>query len=127
MEKALDGEQVSLIEPTAAATRAGPARPPSFFTAAAAAVAAGALRAPPQDLRDEVQQIANEYEIVFAPRSGVSSQGKQLYTFGSSTLFMDRGVVFVRTAGQSSFEPISNKELSEMARSMSRGAQEREG
>ncbi|XP_063065383.1 tuftelin-interacting protein 11 [Engraulis encrasicolus] len=68
----------------------------------------------PTNLKDLVQAKAAEKGIVFMPVVGRRHEGKQLYTFGRITIYIDRGVVFVQ--GERTWVPTSLQSLIDMAK-----------
>ncbi len=104
----MSGEEVSL--PSAPM---GPARPPppppSFVSANLPGQAATQL-----SMRDLVQQVAARCGAVFAPKVGASApEGKALYSFGRASVYIDRGVVFVKRGN--AFQPVSLDSLPDLA------------
>jgi tuftelin-interacting protein 11 len=67
------------------------------------------------DLRDLVQQLADDLGVLYAPIGKSTSEGKPLYTFGKATIYTDRGVIFARKP-DTSFHPVSMSELPSIAR-----------
>ncbi|XP_062397915.1 tuftelin-interacting protein 11 [Sardina pilchardus] len=77
----------------------------------------GAMATPtavPTNFKDLVQAKAVENGIVFLPLVGRRHEGKQLYTFGRITVYIDRGVVFVQ--GERTWVPTSLQSLIDMAK-----------
>lgn len=52
---------------------------------------------------------AEDNNLVFMPVPNRRYEGKAIYTFGKTTMYIDQGVVFVQT--QSSWKPISLQDL----------------
>ncbi len=54
---------------------------------------------PPPDMersfREEVEEFAAAHDVVFAPKKGLSHDGKPLYSFGPATCYLDQKVIYV--------------------------------
>ncbi|KAG5282785.1 hypothetical protein AALO_G00059910 [Alosa alosa] len=68
----------------------------------------------PTNFKDLVQAKAVENGIVFLPLVGRRHEGKQLYTLGRITVYIDRGVVFVQ--GERTWVPTSLQSIIDMAK-----------
>ncbi|KAK2825247.1 hypothetical protein Q7C36_019174 [Tachysurus vachellii] len=68
----------------------------------------------PTNFKDLIQAKAEENGIVFMPIMGKRHLGKQLYTFGRITIYVERGVVFVQ--GKKTWVPTSLQSLIDMAK-----------
>ena len=71
---------------------------------------------PSVGLRDLVQKIADDNNILFIPKPVRTSDGKLLYNFGNALMYVDRGVVFLRPKGQANYRPVSMEELPTLAK-----------
>lgn len=86
--------------------------------AAAAAVDAHVARQAPLSVRELVQQMAHENNLVFAPRPGkTAANGQPLYALGGLTIYFDNNVVFAKSAGapDSSYQPQALSDLQLLA------------
>ncbi|GIX80022.1 tuftelin-interacting protein 11 [Caerostris extrusa] len=63
--------------------------------------------------KDLIEKKAEESNILFMPVSGRYQEGKQVYRFGSSLLYLDRGVIFV--FNQKTWVPTSLQSLLDTA------------
>ena len=93
---------------------------PSAATTAAASGAASklSLGTGPRatSVRDLVSHAAHELGVLFAPKQGRrTTAGLPLYSFGSATLYIDKGVIFARPRAATQFEPISLDDLPGLA------------
>jgi len=68
----------------------------------------------PENFKDIVENEAESKGILFVPLPNKRYEGKAIYTFGKSTIYLDRNVIFVYTQGQ--WRPISLEELVNMSR-----------
>ncbi|KAL8186800.1 UNVERIFIED_CONTAM: Tuftelin-interacting protein 11 [Gekko kuhli] len=74
-------------------------------------LAAGSV---PMNFKDLIQTKAEERNIVFVPVTGKRHEGKQLYTFGRTVVYIERGVVFVQ--GEKTWVPTSLRSLIDMTK-----------
>ena len=71
----------------------------------------GSRQGAPTSVRDLLEQLAGEHDLVYMPRDGKSPDGKALYSFGKIAIFVDREVVFAKAPGDDHFMPLSLDEL----------------
>eukprot|EP00004_Rigifila_ramosa_P019968 TRINITY_DN5156_c0_g1_i3.p2 TRINITY_DN5156_c0_g1~~TRINITY_DN5156_c0_g1_i3.p2 ORF type:complete len:268 (-),score=74.28 TRINITY_DN5156_c0_g1_i3:9-812(-) len=66
--------------------------------------------------KELVAQVAAEANVAFAPKKTYDAEtGKQLYSFGRSTVMIDRDVVFVRASADAPWRPVSLEDLPQFA------------
>uniref|UniRef100_A0A8C1RC86 Tuftelin-interacting protein 11 n=1 Tax=Cyprinus carpio TaxID=7962 RepID=A0A8C1RC86_CYPCA len=68
----------------------------------------------PTNFKDLVQAKAEENGIIFMPLVAKRHMGKQLFTFGRTVIYIERGVVFVQ--GEKTWVPTSLQSLIDMAK-----------
>ncbi|XP_035660288.1 tuftelin-interacting protein 11-like [Branchiostoma floridae] len=66
------------------------------------------------NFKDLIQAKAEENNLVFCPIPNKWHEAKAVYQFGTKTIYMDRGVVFVQ--GEKTWVPVSLQNLIDMAR-----------
>ena len=66
---------------------------------------------------DVVARFAEDNDLVFLPKHGRLHDGKQLFAFGSATIFLDRNVTFVLDPQSRTWTPMPLEDLLLLARS----------
>eukprot|EP00794_Sanderia_malayensis_P003562 gene3562-4067_t len=67
----------------------------------------------PSSFKDILESKAEEHGVLFVPLPNKNFEGKPIYSFGKSTIYMDRNVVFVKDQGQ--WKPVSLQELASLS------------
>uniref|UniRef100_A0A7S3JUS2 G-patch domain-containing protein n=1 Tax=Aureoumbra lagunensis TaxID=44058 RepID=A0A7S3JUS2_9STRA len=60
---------------------------------------------------DVVTRFAQDNDLVFAPKLGRSLDGKQVYSFGTASIYIDKDVIFIFDPTKQTWNPISLEDL----------------
>ena len=64
--------------------------------------------------KEALEQLAEDNDLLFLPKVGKQEKGKQVYTFGKISVFLDNRLVYAMSAGE--WAPIALDELLEVAK-----------
>lgn len=64
--------------------------------------------------KEALEQLAEEHELLFLPKVGKQEKGKQVYTFGKISVYLDNRLVYALSGGE--WSPMALNDLLEVAK-----------
>jgi len=90
-----------------------------FQAEQARAISRAAFLGPERSFREEVEEYALRHNVLFAPKKGLSHDGKPLYAFGPITCYLDAGVIHVLDGER--WRPSSLEQVVQRSQAQARG------